>query len=178
MKTTKAILSAIIFLISSLAIGQSETPNDADPNTTSPPAISMDLKTALQNRGLVHAMRTQLNPAFLQVEKPLYSVPVKYQRRVVIIVGPAEGWNRFFDIHGDSHPKFSDINRISLKMALTDARLVRAMHEQLTLALIREDKPTYTAKVRYNNSTIFVYASRNAWKWFFQSALTAGSGGA
>jgi hypothetical protein len=178
MKTTKAILSAIIFLITSVAIGQSETPNDADPNNTNPPSISIYLKTALQDRGLVYAMRTQLNPAFLQVEKPFYSVPIKYQRRIVNIVGPAEEWNRFFNIHGDSHPQYNDKNRFSLKEALTDARLVRAMHEQLTPALIREDKPIYTAKVRYNRTTVFVYASRNAWKWFFQSALTAGSGGA
>ena len=57
---------------------------------------------------------------------------------------------------------------ISLKEAMCDLRLVRAMHEQLTPAILRGDQAQYTAGVRYKGSVVYIAATFKEWKWFFQ----------
>jgi len=98
MKTTKLMLVAIIFAITTVGMAQTETPSETAPDAE-PQSDAIQLKAALQNRALVYAMRTQLTPQFLEVEKPLYNVPVKLDSKVVYIVGTCDEWKTFFNIN-------------------------------------------------------------------------------
>ena len=169
MKTAKfsAIAIAIMFAATA-ALAQTESPAETAPNTITPQSITITLKSALQDRGLVYAMRTQLNPRFLLVDRPLYTVPVRYRKGITYVTGTEKEWKGFFNIFDDHSAKINDANRIHLKEALKDSRLVRAMHQQLTPAMLADDKPVYTAKVKYNNSTVYIFASEKEWKWFFR----------
>ncbi len=169
MKTTKLSAVAIAILFAATAtLAQTEAPLDAAPGADHQ-SITVMFKQAIQDRGLVYAMRTQLNPRFLLLDKPMYTVPVKYNRGVTYITGSQKEWLGFFNIGEENSPKYTDGRRIHLKQALVDSRLVRAMHQQLTPALLREDKPVYTAAVKYNRSTVYIYATQGEWKWFFRT---------
>lgn len=170
MKTTKSMLVAMILALATMGYAQTETPTELAPDPD-PQSITVALKAALQNRGMVYAMRTQLNPRFLEVERPLYCVPIKYNKRLVYITGCCAEWKDFFFIHADNGPQVADGQRMHLKIALTDARLVQTMHEQLSPAILRVEKPIYTVKVKYNNSTVFVFGNYNEWKWFFRTDI-------
>ena len=167
MKTTKltAVALALAFAATA-AMAQTESPAETAPGAE-PQSITIMFKKALQDRGLVYAMRTQLNPRFLLVDKPVYTVSVRLKRGVAYITGTQKEWQGFFSIEEDNAPKLADARRIHLKQALLDTRLVRAMHQQLTPALLRDDKPVYTAAVKYNHSTVYVFATAKEWTWFF-----------
>lgn len=166
MKTTKLMLIATIIAIASMGMAQSEGTPDVSPDP-GVESITISLKAALQNRGLAYAMRTQLNPDFLKVDKPVYCVPVKFGNRLIYITGNLAEWKEFFNMHSDTNPLLIDGKRISLKKAATDAKLFRVMHEQLTPAFLRDEKPVYTVRVKYNNATVYVFGTYNQWKWFF-----------
>lgn len=174
MKTSKLMLVAMILALATMGFAQTEKPLELAPDPD-PQSITVDLKTALQNRGMVYAMRTQLNPRFLELEKPLYCVPIKYNKRLVYITGCCEAWKKFFNIHSDSGLQTIKDKRMHLKIALTDARLVRSMHEQLSPAMLRFEKPIYTVKVKYNHTTVYVFGNYNEWKWFFTTDILSNS---
>ena len=168
MKTTKltAIAIAIIFAATA-TMAQTESTSETAPNSD-PQSFTVKFKTALQDRGLVYAMRTQVNPSILQLEKPVYNVKVKHQKGIIIISGTYKEWSDFFNVHDDLLSRTSPAKRIHLKEALLNNNLTRAMREQLTPAMLRDEKPAYTAAVKFNRSVVYVTASYGEWKWFFK----------
>lgn len=169
MKTTKSMLIAIIFALSTIGMAQSEGPIEQSPDPENQ-SITVALKSALQNRAMVYAMRTQLNSNFLEVEKPLYSVPIKYNGRLLYITGCCKDWQKFFNNYKTEFTSSGIAKRIHLKVAVANRNVSRAMHEQLTPAILRGgEKPVYTAPVRIKNKTIYVFGTYNEWKWFFRT---------
>ncbi len=103
MKTTKVILVAALMAFASISFAQNDAKpfNDAKASIEKPaPKLTalINIKTAMQNRGLVAAMRSQLSPRFLQVEKPVYIVQVKFKKTVYSIYGSYAAWKHFFAI--------------------------------------------------------------------------------
>jgi hypothetical protein len=172
MKTTKltAIAIAIVFAATA-SMAQSESPTDKTPGIQ-PKTITIELRKAIQDRGLVNAMHTQLDARFLQVDRPIYNAPVRYKRSTVIVTGTYSEWNKFFYFGPDRALDIDDGTHISLKLALENKELTRAMHEQLTPDMLRKDQPSYTAAVKLRHSVIFVTASLSEWKRFFNTDNT------
>ena len=168
MKTTKltAIAIAIVFATTA-TMAQTDAASETAPNSD-PQSFTVKFKSALQDRGLVYAMRTQLNPNFLQLEKPVYNVPVRHQKGIIIVTGTYKEWSNFFNVDDDLTSRAGYAKRIHLKEALLINSLTRAMREQLSPAMLRDEKPNYTAAVKFNRSVVYVTASYGEWKWFFK----------
>lgn len=103
MKTTKVILVAAIMAFASIGFTQSDSnPYSEEKLSIEKPVPQLSaligLKTAMQNQDLVRAMRNQLSPHFLQVEKPVYTVKVKFKNTVYNIYGSYAAWKHFFTI--------------------------------------------------------------------------------
>jgi hypothetical protein len=58
--------------------------------------VATSFEQAMKDPGLVLAMRQQLNPSFLTVEKPVYMVYVRYHSTFYRITGSREQWLKFF----------------------------------------------------------------------------------
>jgi len=163
MKTTKLIAIAIILGIASLGFAQSESATELAPGI-SPQSMVIPLKKALHDPALVKAMRAQLTPRFLEVDKPQYTVPVRFQHTVLYVAGTASEWERFFGIKTTLSDKSA---LIPLTTALQDPGLVRAMRAQLTPAILQDDKEYYVAPVRYQHSIVYIGGTYSEWKKFF-----------
>ncbi len=166
MKTTKAIAIALILGIASLGYAQVEGPADQTPNTT-PQSIVINLKNAMHNPDLVRAMHAQLNPNFLQVDKPVYTQPVRVKLSTVYVAGTGDEWKAFFRTDITDQVSLAKRNLIPLDKAMREASLVRAMRAQLSPSLLNDDKELYIAPVRYNHSIVFVAGKYIEWKKFF-----------
>lgn len=167
MKTTKLTAIAIAFVFAATAtMAQRDYRTDrAEPD---PIAINMQLKKALQDKAIVFAMRTQLSPEFLKVEKPRYTVPVKLPKRVLYVTGTYDEWCYFFNIDIGSPDKGIKGNRMHLKEAMHNSMLAKSMHEQLTPDFLRDDKAVYTAVVKYKWDLIYVFGTLDEWQQFFR----------
>jgi hypothetical protein len=71
----------------------------------------------------------------------------------------------------DEAPRFTV--KISLKVALQDPYLVRAMHEQLTPAFLHGNggPAYYTVTVKFRHGRYIITGSYSEWKKFFELAL-------
>ena len=172
MKTTKltAIALAIVFAATA-SMAQTESPTDKDTGIH-PQTITIEFRKAIQDRGLVYAMRTQLDGRFLEFDRPIYNVPVRYKRSKVYISGTYSEWSTFFYNSAERKACFDDGTHLTLKLALENKALTRAMHEQLTPDMLGKDQPAYTAIVKLRHSVIFVTASLSEWKRFFNTDNT------
>ena len=170
MKTTKLIAVALILGIASLGYAQTDKPADQAPNGTTPQSIVIPLKKAMHSPDLNRAMHAQLNDNFLQVDKPLYTVPVRYRHTVVYVSGTYVEWTNFLRSDSNDAKAFAKRNLIPLDKAMQDARLVQAMRAQLTPRLLNEDKELYIATVRYSHSIVYVAGTYIQWKKFFSIA--------
>jgi len=90
MKTTRILTIAALLAICSLTYAQTET----DRNHIT---VSIPLKSAIKNPGLVHAMYEQLNQEFLHgTIQRVYHVKVRYKRIIFDIYGSYNEWISFF----------------------------------------------------------------------------------
>ena len=107
MKTAKLILVAAIMAFASVGIAQ---PKTTLLKAEKPPIFKsalIPLRVAMADRGLVQAMRAQLNPSFLLDEKPSYTVAVRYKHDVYYIYGTYSDWKNFFGIR-ERNPLLKD----------------------------------------------------------------------
>lgn len=165
MKATKLIAVALILGIASLGFAQSDSHLDKAPNDNAA-SICIKLRQAMQSPELVKAMRVQLNPDFLKVDKKIYTVPVRIKRTVLYVAGTHGEWMNFFRIRPDDPPVAKNA-LIHIKAALKDKNLAQAMRSQLSKELLNADKELYVAPVRYKHSIVYVAGSYNDWKAFF-----------
>ena len=169
MKTTKIIAIAIILGIASLGYAQTELVTELTPDPN-PQSIVIQLKKALHNPALVKAMHAQLTPRFLKVDKPLYTVPVRFQHDVLYVAGTYSEWKRFFGSDINDTPLIAKSALIPLHVAMQDANLVKAMRAQLTPRILQDDKEFYIAPVRYKHSIVYIGGTYAQWKRFFRIA--------
>lgn len=97
MKTIKVILITALMAIVSFGFSQSSESPTVE-NQTLQLSKVLPLEKALQNQRLAMAMYAQLTEDFLKVEKPSYTVKVKYSNRLYYINGKHKEWMRFFSI--------------------------------------------------------------------------------
>lgn len=164
MKTTKLIAIALILGVVSLGMAQSTADLKPKPSPTS---IVIQLKKAMQIPSLTKAMFAQLNPNFLNVEKPVYTVLVKYKKRIQYVSGTRAEWKSFFHIDLNEDPLGSFGRVIPLKQAIHNPALLRSMRAQLSPSMLQNDKQVYTASVRYKHSVVYISGSYGEWKRFF-----------
>jgi len=171
MKTTKIIAIAIILGIVSLGYAQTESPTELAPDPD-PQSIVIQLKKAMHNQALVKAMHAQLTPRFLEVDKPLYTVPVKYKYDLLYVAGTLSEWKRFFGADINETPQVAKSALIQLPDAMQIPGLVSAMRAQLTPGILQDDKEFYVAPVRYKHSIVYVGGTYAQWKNFFRVAIS------
>lgn len=167
MKTLKAIALILIMGIASYGFAQTETPAEQAPDPD-PQTVVIQFRSAMQNPGLVRAMHGQLNPRFLLVERPRYTVPVYYQRKKVYVTGTYTEWKGFFRIDRSENGFDALKPTIPLRNAMKNPHLVLAMRAQLNSSMLQPDKQTYVAPVRFKHSIVYVTGSLEDWKWFFR----------
>lgn len=165
MKTTKLIAIVLILGIASLGMSQTRPVNDLP--DTKPQSIVIQLKKAIHDPGLQKAMHQQLNPNFLRVEKPSYTVSVKYKGRLQYINATRGEWKNFFRSDMSEGSQGAVGRLIPLKRAMHIPNLLGAMRAQLTPAILKADKPVYNVPVRYKHSIVYVSGSYGEWKRFF-----------
>jgi len=170
MKTTKIIAIAIILGIVSLGYAQTESSTELTPDPN-PQSIVIQLKKAMHNPALVKAMHAQLTPRFLEVDKPLYTVPVRFQHDVLYVAGTLSEWKRFFGADSNETPLTTKSAIIPLIKAMQDPGLVSAMRAQLTPRILQDDKEFYVAPVRYKHSIVYIGGTYAQWKKFFGCAV-------
>lgn len=172
MKTLKSMIAFILIASTTVLFAQNYSPSHIDPGPApAPQSITTQLSVALQSVGLVSAMKTQLDPSFLQEHKSFYTVMVKYGKQGVYVTGSAAEWKAFFGIHPGNDEMLKKVNRIPLKKAIGDPALNRAMHKQLSPSLLLDNKPVYTVKVKYNQSIVYVFGNYTDWRWFFRTDI-------
>ena len=169
MKTTRLIAIALILGITSLGFAQSRIATDPAPDPD-PQSIVIQLKKAMHNQALVKAMHAQLTPRFLKVDKPLYTVPVRFQHDVLYVAGTYSEWKRFFGADINETPQVAKSALIQLPDAMQIPGLVSAMRAQLTPGILQDDKEFYVAPVRYKHSIVYVGGTYAQWKKFFRIA--------
>ena len=54
------------------------------------------LQKAMKSKGLVDAMRAQLKPEMLEVDRPIYIAAVRYKHSIHYVYGTLEDWKHFF----------------------------------------------------------------------------------
>lgn len=166
MKTTRLIAIALILGISSLGFAQTKT-TAPDPDAQS---MVIQLKKALHNRTLVNAMKAQLNPRFLQEDKPSYTVAVRYSHKIVYVNGTYNEWKRFFGSKLDEDSQIAKSGLIQLPNAMRDRNLVQAMKAQLTPRILKTDKQYIVAPVRYKHTIVYIGGTYSQWVKFFGMA--------
>ena len=167
MKTTKLIAIAVLILgITSLGYSQPTTPRD-QASENAPKSIVIPFKKAVRTHQLVQAMRTQLTPQFLEVEKQVYTVSIKHKSTLVYVSGTLREWKGFFRISKIDDPLAGKSALIQLPAAIRNPQLVKCMRSQLTPRMLKQDKNYYTAPVRYKHSVVYVGGTFNQWLKFF-----------
>jgi len=93
MKTLKSAFIAVLLTFSVVGIAKSD-----GFGTLKPPknVIYVSLQQAVQNPGLLFAMKQQLDPGFLSTNQQSYTVSVNYQHYRFMITGTYEEWKLFF----------------------------------------------------------------------------------
>lgn len=167
MKSLKLIALILMVAITGIGYAQTEIPAEQTPDPD-PQSVVIQLKTAMQNPGLVKAMHVQLNPRFLSTERPLYTARVNYQRKAFYISGTYNQWKDFFRIDTGGDPLDSFAPEIPLRTAMKNQQLVRAMRAQLDARFLQQEKQIYSVPVRYRHTVIKVVGTLNDWRWFFR----------
>ena len=54
------------------------------------------LEKALKSKGLFEAMKAQLSPDMLLVDRPVYIAAVRYKHSISYVYGSLEQWKQFF----------------------------------------------------------------------------------
>jgi len=166
MKTTKLIAIAIILGIVSLGYAQ-RTPlvhQQPDQNVES---ILIPLAKAMFNADLVSAMRHQLDPAFLETERPSYTMKVRFSHSYVYVIGSYDEWKKFFSLERDGGLSDLKSNLIPLNDAVRDRNLNKALREQVSPSIIHSEKKTIVAAVIYKHTTVYVGGTQKQWIDFF-----------
>ena len=97
MKTTKAMLIAAIMAIATIGFSQSESAPACAEKPAPTISVEISLQNALHKSAIVDAMHAQLNPAFLKVERPVYTQRVQVRNVLYYISGTYSQWLRFFN---------------------------------------------------------------------------------
>jgi hypothetical protein len=93
MKSLKFVVIAVLLTFSVVNIAKS----DGFGTIKAPKnVISITLQQAVQNPGLVVAMKDQLNPGFLNSNQQYYTVSVNYMQYTFKITGTYQEWKSFF----------------------------------------------------------------------------------
>jgi hypothetical protein len=93
MKTLKSAVIAVLLTFTVVGIAKSDGVGSIKPPKN---VIYLTLQQAVQNPGLLAAMKQQLDPGFLNTNQPSYTVSVNYQQYIVMITGTYQQWKLFF----------------------------------------------------------------------------------
>lgn len=104
MKTTKLILVALLMVFATTGFSQTEDVTKLFKQTPPNLEVKISLTNAMQNVALVSAMRSQLNPQFLNGQLRVYTVRVRLGQTVYHIWGTYQQWKYFFSVQ-DLDPK-------------------------------------------------------------------------
>jgi hypothetical protein len=167
MKAKKLIAIALIFGIASLGMAQTETPAEGTPGDVPVQTIIIHLTKAAHSMNMVKAIRAQVSPEILIIEKTVYTEPVRYNHRVYYVTGTYNEWFAFFGHNADSQLFGLTSNLIPIQKAIKTKGLLDAMKAQLKPEMLYVDKPIYIAAVRYKHSISYVYGTLEQWKQFF-----------
>ena len=96
MKTTRSLLIAALMAIATIGFSQAESAPACAEKPAPTISVEITLQTALHKSAIVEAMHAQLNPAFLKVERPVYTQRVQINTVMYYISGTYDEWSRFF----------------------------------------------------------------------------------